>query len=45
MEELDMRTLNSSIITDIIRYYEVYGLWDLYFQIEEIKGKVNSSTF
>lgn len=44
MEELDMRTLNSSITTDTIRYYDVYRLWGIYFQIQEIKAKVDSST-
>lgn len=44
MEELDMRTLNSNITPDIIRYYEVYRKWDIFFQIEEIKAKVNSNT-
>lgn len=44
MEELDVRTLNSNIPTEIIRYYEVYRKWDVYSQIEEIKAKVNSCT-
>lgn len=39
-----MRTLNSNITTDITRYYELYRKWEIYFQIKEIKAKVNSST-